>query len=94
MGTNIRICSNNCYSFYPIILLNLPIGQLFRDIAIAISVSVIISVFVSITIIPMLSSKLLSGTSGKFQKSIKIPLIDFTANKIKQAIVKYAKFST
>ena len=79
--------------FIPIILLNLPIGQLFRDIAIAISVSVIISVFVSITIIPMLSSKLLSGTSGKFQKSIKLPLIDFTANKIKQAIVKYAKFS-
>ena len=79
--------------FIPIILLNLPIGQLFRDIAIAISVSVIISVFVSITIIPMLSSKLLSGTSGKFQKSIKLPLVDFTANKIKQAIVKYAEFS-
>ena len=38
--------------FVPIILLDLPVGQLFRDIGIAISVSVLISVMVSVTVIP------------------------------------------
>ena len=46
--------------FIPVILLDLPVGQLFRDIGIAISVSVLISVF-SVTVIPALSAYLLKG---------------------------------
>ena len=40
--------------FIPVLLLALPVGQLFRDIGIAISVSVLISVVVSVTVIPCL----------------------------------------
>ena len=45
--------------FIPILLLDLPIGQLFRDIGIAISVSVLISVIISVTLIPMIAAKIL-----------------------------------
>ncbi|MGB1894582.1 MAG: efflux RND transporter permease subunit, partial [Candidatus Puniceispirillaceae bacterium] len=38
--------------FVPVIMLKLPVGQLFRDIGVAISVSVLISVLVSTTLIP------------------------------------------
>ena len=54
--------------FIPVVLLDLPVGQLFRDIGIAISVAVLISVFVSVTVIPALSSYLLRGDSQKFSK--------------------------
>ncbi len=46
--------------FIPIIFIEEQTGQLFRDIAIAISVSVILSLLVSITVIPSASSKYLS----------------------------------
>ena len=46
--------------FLPIIFVKEQAGQLFRDIAIAISVSVVLSLIVSITVIPTISSKILS----------------------------------
>ncbi len=46
--------------FLPVIFIKEQAGQLFRDIAIAISVSVILSLIVSITVIPTASSKILS----------------------------------
>ena len=52
--------------FIPVVLLNLPVGQLFRDIGIAISVSVIISVIVSVTVIPTLAARFLSGSKERF----------------------------
>ena len=45
--------------FIPILILDLPVGQLFRDIAVAISASVIVSVIVSVTVIPSLGSWLI-----------------------------------
>jgi len=42
--------------FIPVLMIDLPIGQLFRDIAVAISVSVIISVLVSLTLIPTMAN--------------------------------------
>ena len=42
-------------------MLDLPVGQLFRDIGIAISVAVLISVLVSATVIPSISAALLKG---------------------------------
>lgn len=46
--------------FVPVIFVQDQAGQLFRDIAIAISVSVILSLIVSITVIPTISAKILS----------------------------------
>jgi HAE1 family hydrophobic/amphiphilic exporter-1 len=61
--------------FIPILLMELEVGQLFRDIAVAISVSVLLSLLVSITLIPALSNRLLVGNfyPGKI---LKIPLVD------------------
>ena len=79
--------------FIPVILLDLPVGQLFRDIGIAISVSVLISVFVSVTVIPALSSYLLRGDVGKFQRLLPLPGIDHIARLFAKGIVKYAKLA-
>lgn len=46
--------------FLPVIFIKEEAGQLFRDIAIAISTSVTLSLFVSVTVIPMLSKALMS----------------------------------
>ena len=45
--------------FVPILIMQLEAGQLFRDIAVAISVSVLLSLLVAVTVIPALSSRLL-----------------------------------
>ena len=46
--------------FVPILIMQLEAGQLFRDIAVAISVSVLLSLVVAVTVIPALASRLLS----------------------------------
>lgn len=51
--------------FVPVIFVQDQAGQLFRDIAIAISVSVILSLIVSITVIPTVSAKILSVVKNK-----------------------------
>ncbi|NNE84771.1 MAG: efflux RND transporter permease subunit, partial [Alphaproteobacteria bacterium] len=61
--------------FIPILLMELEVGQLFRDIAVAISVSVLLSLLVSITLIPALSNRLLVGNFDR-GKILKIPLVD------------------
>ncbi len=48
--------------FIPILIMELEVGQLFRDIAVAISVSVLLSLLVSVTVIPALSNRLLNAT--------------------------------
>ena len=45
--------------FAPILVMDLEVGQLFRDIAVAISVSVLLSLIVAVTLIPALSNWLL-----------------------------------
>ena len=51
--------------FFPIIFIEEEAGQLFRDIAIAISSAVTLSLIISITAIPMLSSKILGKVANK-----------------------------
>ena len=51
--------------FVPILIMQLEAGQLFRDIAVAISVSVLLSLIVAVTVIPALASRLLSAKDGK-----------------------------
>ncbi|MDW3206738.1 MAG: efflux RND transporter permease subunit [Alphaproteobacteria bacterium] len=63
--------------FIPILVMDLEVGQLFRDIAVAISVAVMLSLLVSVTVIPALSRGLLkSGISDPNSPPLKLPLID------------------
>lgn len=75
--------------FIPILSLDLPVGQLFRDIAVAISVSVLVSVFVSVTVIPALASKILKNRENERVKSI--PIIDTIATKYCHVVMAYCR---
>ena len=79
--------------FIPVVLLKLPVGQLFRDIGIAISVAVLISVIVSVTVIPSLASRLLAGSSDRYSNLFYIPILDWIAKHFANLIVSYAKFA-
>ncbi|MDJ0609273.1 MAG: efflux RND transporter permease subunit [Kiloniellales bacterium] len=77
--------------FIPILVMELEVGQMFRDIAVAISVSVVLSLIVSITVIPALSRYLLgSGAGGetKIQK-IRLPGIDHLASGFSAAVMAF-----
>ena len=60
--------------FVPIVFIEEQAGQLFRDIAIAISAGVGLSLFVSITVIPSLSARILT-TATKHQKGLRLPSV-------------------
>ncbi len=62
--------------FIPILIMDLEVGQLFRDIAVAISVSVLLSLLVAVTLIPALSKGLLGGRVGREDFRVRIPLVD------------------
>jgi HAE1 family hydrophobic/amphiphilic exporter-1 len=51
--------------FLPVVFIEEEAGQLFKDIAIAVSCAVTFSLFVSVTVIPMFSHKLFSVSRGK-----------------------------
>ncbi len=65
--------------FVPILIMQLEAGQLFRDIAVAISVSVLLSLVVAVTVIPALASRLLSARD---QKPMRIWGLDHLAARI------------
>ena len=50
--------------FLPVLFVQEEAGQLFRDIAVAVSAAVLISLVVSITLIPSLSARILSAVKG------------------------------
>jgi hydrophobic/amphiphilic exporter-1 (mainly G- bacteria), HAE1 family len=62
--------------FIPILFMDLEAGQLFRDIGVAISVSVILSLLVSITLIPALSNRIFASDKFAEGKSLRLPGID------------------
>ncbi|MDE0811642.1 MAG: efflux RND transporter permease subunit, partial [Alphaproteobacteria bacterium] len=62
--------------FIPILVMELEVGQLFRDIAVAISVAVTLSLLVSITVIPALASRLLKGEITGADGGRRLPMID------------------
>ncbi|VBB68977.1 RND multidrug efflux transporter; Acriflavin resistance protein [invertebrate metagenome] len=61
--------------FIPVLTLELEIGQVFRDIAIALSVTVMLSLIVAITVIPALACRLL-GDAMPSKPPIQIPVVD------------------
>ena len=79
--------------FIPVLMIDLPVGQLFRDIAVAISVSVVISVLVSLTLIPTMANISLRRNKLNQDKIFKIPVIDSLANNFKTWILKYIEWS-
>ena len=62
--------------FIPILVMELEVGQLFRDIAVAISVAVTLSLLVSVTVIPALASRLLKGDFQDAVARRRVPLVD------------------
>ncbi|MDC3057763.1 efflux RND transporter permease subunit [Litorivicinus sp.] len=76
--------------FIPILILDLPVGQLFRDIAVAISASVIVSVIVSVTVIPSLGSWLIKDVQ-RFDRQTRIPVIDTLARGFKHLVLSYCR---
>ncbi|EDP61482.1 acriflavin resistance protein D [alpha proteobacterium BAL199] len=68
--------------FLPILIMDLEVGQLFRDIAVAISVSVLLSLLVSVTVIPALAGRLL-GTNPDSASARRVPLLDPAATAFK-----------
>jgi HAE1 family hydrophobic/amphiphilic exporter-1 len=69
--------------FIPILTMELEVGQLFRDIAVAISVAVTLSLIVAVTVIPALSRRLLGfGSQAEAETSVTrlpIPGVDHLA---------------
>ena len=75
--------------FVPILVMQLEAGQLLQDIAVAISVAVLMSLLVSITILPALTSWILSKKSTF---NFKLPLIDRFGSFIAFSILNYVKY--
>ncbi|MEQ8967831.1 MAG: efflux RND transporter permease subunit [Azospirillaceae bacterium] len=66
--------------FIPILVMKLEVGQLFRDIAVAISVSVMLSLLVAVTVIPGLAAKLLGqDKSTDSATRVRLPVVDAAA---------------
>ena len=75
--------------FIPILVLELEVAQLFRDIAVAISVAVLLSLLVAVTVIPALGSRLLAAP-GAGRRGFGLPGIDAAARGFARAFAGYA----
>ncbi|PPR18836.1 MAG: Efflux pump membrane transporter BepE [Alphaproteobacteria bacterium MarineAlpha9_Bin7] len=79
--------------FVPILIMQLEAGQLFRDIAVAISVAVLMSLLVSITMIPALSKHLLKDTRPPASR-ISLPIVDSVARGVAKLLMDYTRLIT
>ena len=77
--------------FVPVLLMQLEVGQLFRDIAVAISVAVLLSLLVAMTVIPALSNRLLKKPVGDVMKTRRLPGIDHLARGFTALIIGFTK---
>ncbi len=73
--------------FIPLLVMDLEVGQLFRDIAVAISVSVCLSLLVAVTMIPALAQNLL--TRPPKTGAIRLPGIDHFARAFVRLVLGY-----
>ncbi|WP_411890650.1 efflux RND transporter permease subunit [Yoonia sp. SDW83-1] len=76
--------------FIPILIMQLEAGQLFRDIAVAISVSVLLSLLVAVTVIPALASRLLRADD---QKPMRLWGIDHIASGFSRLVMAYVRLT-
>ena len=79
--------------FIPILVMQLEVGQLFRDIAVAISVSVLLSLLVSVTVLPALANRLLPKGGGESldatAKRLRLPLLDSLASAFVSGVMAF-----
>ena len=80
--------------FIPVLAIDLPVGQLFRDIGIAISVAVLISAVVSVTVIPSIAARLLAGRADRFASPRPLPRVDRPARRFSEAVIRHAGSAT
>jgi HAE1 family hydrophobic/amphiphilic exporter-1 len=73
--------------FIPIMVMKLEVGQLFRDIAVAISVAVVLSLIVSVTVIPALSRRLLQKNVDRSGSGIRVFGFDHFARGFMTALL-------
>ncbi len=78
--------------FTPILVMELEAGQLFRDIAVAISVSVTLSLVVAVTVVPALCAKLLGRRQAKLSV-LPLPGIDHFGRAFSGLIAGYARLT-
>ncbi len=76
--------------FIPILTMQLEVGQLFRDIAVAISVAVMLSLVVAMTVIPSLSKRLLTKVRPSGE-GLKLPLIDSLAGGFSRIVMAFTR---
>jgi HAE1 family hydrophobic/amphiphilic exporter-1 len=77
--------------FIPVLIMQLEVGQLFRDIAVAISVAVLLSLVVSITVIPALAKKLLGKPRAESKTNIRVPVIDPLARGFVKLVLAFTR---
>ena len=78
--------------FVPVLTIEQEAGQLFRDIAVAISVAVLLSLVVSVTVIPALAARLLRARRGAGVRSP--DLLQRLGAGCTRMAVRYARFAT
>lgn len=66
--------------FVPILIMQLEVGQLFRDIAVAISASVLLSLLVAVTVIPALARRFLRYDVAAVVERRRLPVVDWLAS--------------
>ena len=77
--------------FVPILVMELEAGQLFRDIAVAIAVSVVLSLLVASTVIPSLASRILGRRrGGRGDESDTQALADEPPRRLRLPVVDHA----
>lgn len=78
--------------FIPILVMDLEAGQLFRDIAVAISVSVTLSLLVALTVIPALANRLLGGGQQRLDV-VPLPGVDHFGRGFSWVVFSYARLT-
>ena len=75
--------------FAPILVMQLEAGQLFRDIAVAISVAVVLSLIVAVTVIPALGNRLLTDVPQQHKSISLLHGVDALAGRFTQIILRF-----
>lgn len=85
-GAIVASSLTNIAVFLPIMFLKDEAGQLFMDIAIAVTFATLISLFVSISVIPMLSAKLFSFSRDRTRE--KFAVLGLIGGRLEDAMMK------
>jgi HAE1 family hydrophobic/amphiphilic exporter-1 len=80
--------------FLPVVFMEEEAGQLFRDIAIAVTCAVALSLFVSVSVIPMFSSKLYGLMKLKQKRRKSFSIFGTLGNWIANAMMALVKLAT